>query len=136
MLTNSPTSNKDRTPFLSKSHVVYNYTCPGCSKSYVGKTDVTLFKRTREHGWTQKDSAVYKHFSSCHGYQDILAMFRTNNFEVDTKEFQINTVRNHLTVLHNSDNWLTLAFLESLTIKELNPQLNDGIKATKAPQLF
>ena len=63
-------------------------------------------------------------------------MFRTNNFEVDTKEFQINTVRNHLTVLHNSDNWLTLAFLESLTIKELNPQLNDGIKATKAPQLF
>ena len=30
-------SNKDRTPLLSSSGVVYEYECPGCGEAYVGK---------------------------------------------------------------------------------------------------
>ena len=40
------TSNKDRTPYLSNSSVVYEYTCPGCAGSYIGKTNNTLWNRT------------------------------------------------------------------------------------------
>ena len=55
---------------------------------------------------------------------------------VDTKEYHINTVRNNTRVLHQCGNWLQLSFLESLSINEHQPKLNDGIKATKEPQLF
>ena len=59
------TSNKDRIPFLSNSGVIYRYTCPGCNSAYVGKTDNTMFNRTKQHGWTQPDSAIRKHFDHC-----------------------------------------------------------------------
>ena len=129
-------SNKDKVPLLSKSHVIYHYTCPGCPKSYVGKTDTTLHRRSEQHGWEQKDSAILKHFSSCQGYLDIKNQkVATDNPEA-TKAFQITTVQTNTTVLCTNNNWLTLAFLESLYIKELNPELNEGIKAAKKLQLF
>ena len=31
-------NNKDTLPKLSNSNVIYEYTCPGCSKKYIGKT--------------------------------------------------------------------------------------------------
>ena len=34
------------------------------------------------------------------------------------------------------DNWLNLAFLESLAIKDLSPELNKGIKSCKDLSLF
>ena len=128
------TSNKEKVPFLNKSHIVYEFTCPGCANKYIGKTDTTLFRRTKEHAWTQKDSGFSKHFR-CQAYQRIVGMFKINECEIDIKEFQINTVRENSQILHQSDNWLQLCFLESLYIKEYRPSLNDGIKATKALQL-
>ena len=130
------TSNKEKIAPLSKSHVVYKYQCPGCAGRYIGKTDTTLFRRTREHGWTQKDSAVYKHFANCQSYQNIVSIFEIDGHKIDTKEFQITTVRDNLEILHHCDNWIQLCFLESLTIKDLKPELNDGKKATKEPQLY
>ena len=129
-------SNKEKTPFLSKSHLVYEYKCPGCASTYIGKTETTLFRRTREHAWTQKDSAIYKHLTRCQSYQDIIKMFSLNEHEVDLKEFHMNTVRSNTKILHQCDNWLQLSFLESLSINDHQPKLNDGIKATKEPQLF
>ena len=63
-------------------------------------------------------------------------MFQMNDYDIDVKEFQINTVRKNLEILHRCDNWLQLTFLESLSIKGLNPELNDGFKGTKEPQLY
>ena len=128
--------NKDRIPLLSKSCCVYRYTCPGCNAEYIGKTETTLFKRTQQHAWEQKDSSIFKHFNDCHGYQHILDMFTLDNYKLNTKEFQINIVRQNIDTLHISDNWLNLAFLESLAIKDHNPILNVGIKAAKELQLF
>ena len=112
------TSNKDKIPFLSNSGVIYRYTCPGCNSAYVGKTESTMFNRTKQHGWSQPDSAIRKHFDHCEAWKDIVGMFQTEGLEIDKINFQINCVRENTEVINRSDNWLKLSFLESLAIKE------------------
>ena len=130
------TSNKDRTPMLSSSCVVYHYECPGCMKSYIGKTESTLFNRTKEHGWSDKKSAVFKHFGQCSAWKEIVDLFQTGGEEVDSMQFQINSVRENTKIIRKADNWLKLAFLESLAIKEYKPELNKGIRSCKELALF
>ena len=52
------------------------------------------------------------------------------------KELQMNTVQNNTKIISRADNWQTLAFKESLKIKEKKPSLNNGIKAAKDLCLF
>ena len=130
------TSNKDRIPFLSSSGVIYRYTCPGCNSTYVGKTESTLFNRTKQHGWTQPDSAIRKHFNHCKAWKYIVGMSQIDGLEIDKMSFQINCVRENIEVINRSDNWLKLAFLESLAIKEWKPELNRGLKSCKDLSLF
>ena len=130
------TSNKDRIPFLSTSGVIYRYTCPGCNSAYVGKTDNTMFNRTKQHGWTQSDSAIRKHFDHCEAWKDIVGMFQTGGLEIDKMNFQVSCVRENTEVINRSDNWLKLSFLESLAIKEWKPELNCGLKSCKELALF
>ena len=66
------TSNKDKTPLLSSSCLVYQFSCPGCMKSYIGKTESTLFNRTKVHGWLDKQSAINRHFHQCQPWKDIV----------------------------------------------------------------
>ena len=49
----------------------------------------------------------------------------------DRRELQISTVRENTKVIRRADNWQTLAFKESLAIKDRRPSLNNGIKAAK-----
>ena len=130
------TSNKDRIPFLSNSGVIYRYTCPGCNSAYVGKTENTMFNRTKQHGWTQPDSAIRKHFDHCEAWKDIVGIFQTGGLELDKINFQISCVRENTEVINRSDNWLKLSFLESLAIKEWKPELNRGLKSCKELALF
>ena len=130
------TSNKNQIPKLSNSSVIYQYNCPGCKQSYIGKTENTLFNRTKQHGWSQKDSAVQKHFSSCEGWRAIVGMFQIEGEEIDQMLFQINTVRDNTKIIGRSKNGLSLAFRESLAIKHLKPELNRGLKSCKELQLF
>ena len=130
------TSNKDRIPLLSNSSLVYRFTCPGCSKSYIGKTETTLFNRTKQHGWCDKKSAVYNHLGSCPHWNEIVGLLQINGEAIDTMNLQINAVRDNTEIIRRSDNWLKLAFLESLCIKEYRPELNSGIKSCKDLALF
>ena len=130
------TSNKDKTPFLNNSYLIYQYSCPGCGKSYIGKTETTLFNRTKEHGWTDKKSAVNKHFENCIHWKEIVNLFEIDGDEINPMQFQINATRENTRILRKSDNWLKLAFLESLAIKEHAPKLNSGIKSCKDLSLF
>ena len=130
------TSNKDRVPLLSNSCLVYRYTCPGCAETYIGKTESTLFNRSKQHGWTDKQSAINKHFDSCHHWNEIVDMLRINGGDVDTMNLQVNTVRDNTEIIRKSDNWLKLAFLESLSIKECAPELNCGFRSCKDLALF
>ena len=79
----------------------------------------------------KQNTAVLGDFKECNGWHHINKMFECMGKEVDQKEIQINNVRRNVKILHRSDNWLKLAFLESLAIKEHIPPLNTGIKATK-----
>ena len=130
------TSNKDRTPLLSSSCLVYQYSCPGCSKSYIGKTESTLFNRTMEHAWKDPKSAVNRHFQSCCAWKEIVDMFEICGEEVNTKDFQVNAVQQNTKVITRCDNWLKLAFLEALEIKQHKPELNTGIRSCKELALF
>ena len=121
---------------LSNSCVVYEYECPGCSERYIGKTETTIFNRTREHGWTQKDSSVFKHFRNCEGWNHIRGILECDAESVDERNLQIQTVRENTKIIGRSDDWRILAFKESLAIKERKPSLNHGIKATKELCLF
>ena len=129
------TSNKDKTPYLSSSSVVYQFSCPGCMDSYIGKTESTLHNRTKEHG-TDPTSAINKHFQRCSAWQHIVGLFAMNDSEVNLKQLQVSAVRENTKVIKKTDNWLKLAFLESLAIKEHRPELNKGIKSCKDLVLF
>ena len=130
------TSNKDKIPGLSNSNVIYQYCCAGCGAEYVGKTETTLFNRTKEHGWSQKDSAINKHFKTCRGWKEIIGLLQIFDPDVDEMQLQINSVRENTKIIRRSKNWLTLAFHESLAIKELKPELNKGLKSCKELSLF
>ena len=103
------TSTKDKTPPLSKSNVVYEFTCPGCNSSYNGKTNRTLLVRTQEHALIDKESAIYKHLHYCDQIQHIQGLYNlpdifTNNNEPPSiainKEFFTETVRSNTETLH------------------------------------
>ena len=110
-------------------------TCPGCAETYVGKTECTLHKRTAEHAWESKDSAINQHLNNCADYHHIRGLHAINE-TLDLKEFYMNTVRNNVCILAKAHNWQTLLFLEALYIKDQSPQLYTGLKATKQLQLF
>ena len=64
-------SNKDKIPNLSKSNVVYEVTCPGCSATYIGKTERRLQTRLAEYTNPTK-SAIGQHFHNCEHVQYIV----------------------------------------------------------------
>ena len=130
------TSTKDHIPKLSNSGVVYEYVCPGCLATYIGETQATLFKRTLQHSHEQKDSAIYKHLLNCNGYKHITSLFKIEYEEFDEVSFKINSVRENTKIINRSRDWVELCFKEAIAIKTRNPNLNNGLKATKSLQLF
>ena len=121
---------------MSSSFVIYEYSCPGCDEKYIGKTESTLFNRTKEHAWSQKDSAILKHFHKCEGWKHITGLLGLDEESIDVRELQINNVRQNIQVTKRADHWQTLAFKESLAIKDRKPSLNNGVKAAKDLCLF
>ena len=87
--------------------------------------------RTRKHGWSGKSSAINKHLATCAKFEEIVGMFQIDGDAVDQMQFKINSVRRNTEILRKSDNWMKLAFLESLAIKNQKPELNHGIKTCK-----
>ena len=132
-------NTKDHSPLLTSSNVVYEFKCPGCSSNYIGKCDRTLFERTREHA-TVKGSAVYRHLIKCEGIaflDSLLLIDVTEPLDDDElRDKRINLVRNNIRVLDKSDNWSVLLFKEALAIKDNNPQMNSGLKASRDLNLF
>ena len=98
--------------------------------------ETTLFNRTKQHGWCDKKSAVYNHLGSCPHWNEIVGLLQINGEAIDTMNLQINAVRDNREIIRRSDNWLKLAFLESLCIKEYRSELNWGIKSCKDLVLF
>ena len=97
----------------------------------------TLFNRTHQHRWSQKDSSVKKHFDSCVHWKELVAFLQIeSDTSVDVKELQIQTVRDNIKILDSSRSPLNLDFRDALQIKARNPELNKGLKSCKDLALF
>jgi hypothetical protein len=134
------TNTKDRTPFLNQSFIVYEFVCPGCKSTYIGKTERTLHHRSVEHAWSDKNSAVKQHIDNCDGVHFINSLLSMDLTPSDNKtalrDSHVNCVQNAITVIDRSNNWNILLFKESIAIKKRSPVLNNGVKASKDLQLF
>ena len=120
---------------LSKSNVVYQFSCPGCESSYIGKTDRTLFERTKEHV-TRADSAIKGHFDNCLNVEHLLSINNLTLNAVNKHEFRLDLVCQNTRIIDESNNWNILLFKEGYHIKEKCPILNYGVKASSEMQLF
>ena len=59
-----------------------------------------------------------------------------NSDKFDLRTTRINLVQDNTEITDRHKNWNILLFKEALKIKELNPILNSGLKASKELQLF
>ena len=109
-------------PLLSQSNVVYEFICPGCNSSYIGKTNKALLVLTQEHALTNKESAIYKHLRYCDQIQHIQGLynlpdiFTNENISPTTvinKEFLTQTVRDNTNIIDSNDNWNLLLYKEA-----------------------
>ena len=130
------TSNKDKTPPLSRSN---------CNSSYIGKTNRTLLVRTQEHALTDKESAIYKHLHYCDQIKHIQGLYSLPDVFVNennppsiamNKEFLTQTVRGNTNIIDSDDNWNLLLYKEAYHIKRSSPSLNIGLKASRELCLF
>ena len=129
-------SCKDKTPNEYQSSVVYQFSCPSCKSSYIGKTDRCLFIRLKEHS-TRDSSEINAHINSCELFQHIKTLMEL------TPDCS-NTIDNNLTqlifdnckIIDKSDHWSLLMYKESLAIHKRKPELNHGTKASKELIIF
>jgi hypothetical protein len=124
-------SNKDKIPNLSKSNVVYEVTCLGCSATYIRKTERRLRTRLAEYTNPTK-SAIGQHFHNCKHVQYIVnlhfAFDKLNNptdADNNVSTFISNLIIDNSRILHTiysrTSNFLLL--LEALYIKYHSPSL-------------
>ena len=96
---------KDQIPDLSKSMVVYQFSCAGCNSRYIGETSRQLTTRIKEHTTSDKNSNIYKHLHaspSCHN------QFSQSCFKI----------------IDSAHSTFSLKIKEALHINKLNPDLN------------
>ena len=81
------TNNKDRTPLLSKSNVIYRLCCPGCSATYFRKTDRNLHERCVEHATMCR--AIFDHLCTCEQLNDLnkMMMYDLPTLDKDGQRF-------------------------------------------------
>ena len=121
------TNAKDKVSKQNKSNIIYEFKCPKCSSSYIGKTDRTLLERVKEHAYKDKESAVYKHLESC--FDKLFLTSKTNTQLIEL-------VLSNTKVIDSSKNWNLLLYKEALHIKRRKSNLNNGLKASRELQLF
>ena len=80
---------KDSLNNLTKSDVVYQFSCPGCESSYIGKTERTMFERKKEHV-NRASSAIKGHLDN---FSNVEHLFFTHNLILnDLNTHDLNTL--------------------------------------------
>ena len=78
-------------------------------KGYIGKTELTLFDWTKEHGWKDKESAIYKTFDQWSAWKKFIDFFRIEGVEVDLMQFNVNAVRKNIKIIQDLNTGLDLS---------------------------
>ena len=134
-------SKKDKIPDLEQNDLVYEFSCPGCSATYIGKTVRNLRTRLTEHA-KSNTSAVSEHLTTCEHARHIADLHNlfdnVNDLNPDKPFSDYELITNNTKILqslqHTNSN--ILLFLEALHIKFKRPALNNGLKASKELMLF
>ena len=134
-------SKKDKIPDLERNDLVYEFSCPGCSATYIGKTVRNLRTRLTEHAQLNT-SAVSEHLKTCEHARHITDLYNLydniNDLNPDKPFSNYELIANNTKILqslqHTNSN--ILLFLEALHIKFKRPALNSGLKASKELMLF
>ena len=84
---------------------------------------------------------VYNHINNCDEVKylvDLLNMdqVQTERDKFDKKMYSIATVKENISIIDRARRWDIVLFKEALHIKEKNPALNHGLKASKELKLF
>ena len=130
------TNMKDQIPKLMKSYVAYQFYCPGCNNSYIGKTEQNLCTRIEEHDCSDEGSAIYDHIKNCSYYSYIDNLCRFNNDSFDKALFSISSVQSNTKIIHSVVYWNILLIREALLIKQKMLKLNNILKAFKRIKTF
>ena len=119
-------SNKDKIPNFSHSNLVYQITCPGCNKSYMGKTDRCLHKRLSEHDTPHITSAVAQFIANfCHQYDRLNNLSYPSDLTLFMKDLKFNSYK--ILYSNKSSNTNQLLIIETLHIKFIKLELNSGL---------
>ena len=120
---------KDKIPFSSCSNIAYEFACPGCKSSYIGKTESNLATRFSKHS-DQHKSSISRHLSECEHANYILNLnhiFEINDSDTDKP----NTVSSRLTLKFFTFSNTGILTSFSLKLFILKPVLNNGLRASK-----
>ena len=134
-------SKKDKIPDLERNDLVYEFSCPGCSATYISKTVRNLRTRLSEHA-KLNTSAVSKHPTTCEHARHIADLHNlydnVNDLNPDKPFNDYELITNNTKILQSLQhtNANILLFLEALHIKFKRPALNNGLKASKELMLF
>ena len=128
-------NTKDPTPKQYKSSVVYKFSCPGCSSSYIGKTDRNLITRIKEH--VKPNSEIFNHVSQCNNFKHFHDILNLPHSLLGQPYIKLHDVIfDNTTIIDRASHWSLLLFKEALAIRQQNPTLNHGLKASKEFQVF
>ena len=116
---------------------MYEFTCPGCNATYIGKTDRNLLTRVTEHSKHNSNSEVFNHIDSCTQFKhihDILCLpdLLDNGSPIPLQE----VIMSNTNIIDSHKHWAVLLFKEALAIRRNSPLLNHGLKASKELILF
>ena len=129
------TNMKDKLNKISKSNVACQFSCPGCESSYTGKTERTLFERTKEQV-TRVESEIKGRLDNCLNVEHLVFISNLILNVINKHNFRLNLVRQNTRIIDESNNWNVLLFTEAYHINEKCPILNNGVKASREMQLF
>ena len=101
----------------------------------------TFFERINENVFKDKNSVVYNHVSNFDGVKYLVDLLnidqvQTEHDKFDKKIYSVTTVKENTSIIDRARQWDILLFKEALHIKEKNPTLNNGLKASKELKLF
>ena len=84
---------------------------------------------------------VYNHINNCDEVKYLVDLWnidqvQTERDKFDKKMHSIATVKENISTIDRARRWDNVLFKEELHIKERNPTLNNGLKASKELKLF
>ena len=96
-------SKKDKIPDLERNDLVYEFSCPGCSATYIGKTVRNLRTRLSEHA-KLNTSAVSEHLTTCEHARHIADLHNlydnVNDLNPDKPFNDYELITNNTKILH------------------------------------